>query len=173
MNWEVQECEFDHIAGVVGIKIAETAPLWDMERSPREGSKAKLYDHTEELVWRHLNVFLPSCEIRCRLPRGQCSKSGKGYRITPPWEGLSKHFTEAFETFALLLMREIPVLAVSRTLGRSDRGKKPESQPLARAYLSSSIFCHNIHVEAEYPDRLILSGCFPVCIPPKSRPSPE
>ena len=27
MNWEVQECEFDHIQGVVRIKIAETAHL--------------------------------------------------------------------------------------------------------------------------------------------------
>jgi hypothetical protein len=32
MNWEVQECEFDHIQGVVRIKIAETAHLWEMER---------------------------------------------------------------------------------------------------------------------------------------------
>ena len=37
MNWEVQECEFDHIQGVVRIKIAETAHLWEMERSPGEG----------------------------------------------------------------------------------------------------------------------------------------
>jgi hypothetical protein len=50
MNWEVQECEFDHIQGVVRIKIAETAHLWEMERSPGEGAKAKLYEHTEDLV---------------------------------------------------------------------------------------------------------------------------
>ena len=91
-----------------------------MELSPGEGAKANLYDHTEELVWRHLNVFEHSCEIRCRLPRGQCSKSGKVYRVTPPWEGLSKHFTKAFEAFALLLMREMPVLAVSRIVKETD-----------------------------------------------------
>ncbi len=85
----------------------------------REGT-AKLYDHTEELVWTHLNVFEHSCEIRCRLSRGQCSKSGNVYRITPPWEELSKHFTKAFEVFALFLMREMPVLAVSRIVKASD-----------------------------------------------------
>jgi transposase len=54
------------------------------------------------------------------LPRGQCSKSGKVYQIRPPWEGLSKHFTKAFGAFALLLMREMPVLAVSRIVKESD-----------------------------------------------------
>ena len=31
------------------------------------------------------------------------------YRVTPPWEGRSKHFTQEFEAFALTLMREMPV----------------------------------------------------------------
>lgn len=120
MNWEVLECEFDSRLGVVRIRIGETAHLWDVERSPGEGARVKLYDHTEELVWRHLNVFEHRCEIRCRLPRGRCTKSGKVYRVRPPWEGLSKHFTKAFEAFSLLLMREMPVLAVSRTVKETD-----------------------------------------------------
>jgi transposase len=64
MNWEVLECEFDSRLGVVRIRIGETAHLWDVERSPGEGARVKLYDHTEELVWRHLNVFERRCEIR-------------------------------------------------------------------------------------------------------------
>lgn len=120
MNWEVLECEFDSSLGVVRIRIGETAHLWDTERSPGEGARVKLYDHTEELVWRHLNVFEHRCEIRSRLPRGRCSKSGKVYRVRPPWEGLSKHFTKGFEALALLLMREMPVLAVSRMVKETD-----------------------------------------------------
>lgn len=120
MNWEVLECEFDSRLGVVRIRIGETAHLWDMERSPGEGARVKLYDHTEELAWRHLNVFEHRCEIRCRLPRGRCTKSGKVYRVKPPWEGLSKHFTKAFEALSLLLMREMPVLAVSRMVKETD-----------------------------------------------------
>ena len=120
MNWEVLECEFEKSEGIVRIRVGETQHLWESERSPGEGARVKLYDHTQELEWRHLNVFEHRCEIRCRLPRGQCTKTGKVYRVTPPWEGLSKHFMKAFEAFALLLMREIPVLAVSRKVKETD-----------------------------------------------------
>lgn len=78
------------------------------------------YDHTEELVWRHLNVFEHRCEIHCRLPRGKRTTTGQVYRVLPPWEGLSKHFTQAFEAMALLLMRQMPVAAVARHVGETD-----------------------------------------------------
>ena len=80
----------------------------------------KCYDHVEEMVWRHLNVFEHECEIRCLLPRGRCESTGKIYRVTPPWEGLSKHFTKSFEAMALLLLREMPVAAVGRIIGEHD-----------------------------------------------------
>ena len=119
-NWRVEECEFDKREGVVKLKIAETEELWKSQRSPEMGGKVKCYDHTEELVWRHLNVFEYKCEIRCRLPRAKCIESGKVYRIKPPWEGLSKHFTKGFEAMALILMREMPVAAVARHVRESD-----------------------------------------------------
>lgn len=119
MNWEVSECEYDRESGVVRLAIRETAQLWQSERSPA-GAEVRCYDHTEEVSWRHLNVFEHRCEIRCRLPRARCSKTGKIYRVRPPWEGLSKHFTKAFEVLALFLMREMPVAAVSRQLKEND-----------------------------------------------------
>jgi hypothetical protein len=66
------------------------------------------YYHTEVLTWRHLNVFQHRCEITCRLPRGKCRQCGHLFRVRPPWEGLSTHFTKEFEAFAILLMRETP-----------------------------------------------------------------
>jgi transposase len=119
MNWEVTECEYDRAEGVVRLAIKETEALWQQERSPA-GAAVSCYDHTEELSWRHLNVFEHHCEIRCRLPRGRCSQTGKVYRVRPPWEGLSKHFTKAFEVLALFLMREMPVAAVARQLKEND-----------------------------------------------------
>jgi len=119
LNWKVEECEFDRGEGIVRLKIAETEHLWEVERSPGAGARVVCYDHTEEMTWRHLNVFEHQCEIRCRLPRGRCSKSGKVYRVQPPWEGLSKHFTKAFEAMALLLMREMPVAVVGRHVGET------------------------------------------------------
>jgi hypothetical protein len=47
--------------------------------------------------------------IVCALRQGRRGDDGKVYRVTPPWEACSKHFTSEFETFALTLMREMPV----------------------------------------------------------------
>ncbi len=78
-------------------------------RCPEEGGLVFCYDHTEVLTWRHLNVFQHRCEITCRLPRCKCRQCGHIFRVRPPWEGLSTHFTKEFEAFALLLMREMPM----------------------------------------------------------------
>ena len=120
LNWKVEECEYKREEGVVSLRIVETEHLWESERSPGSGGRVKCYDHVGELVWRHLNVFEHRCEIRCRLPRGRCETSGKVYRVTPPWEGLSKHFTKAFEAMSLLLLREMPVAAAGRIIGEHD-----------------------------------------------------
>jgi transposase len=42
------------------------------------------------------------------------------FRVRPPWEGLSTHFTKEFEAFALLLMREMPVSKVAEVVGETD-----------------------------------------------------
>lgn len=120
-QWRVERCEYDmtETPGTVRIWVEETPALWALE-SVTAKEAVTAYDHTEELVWRHLNVFEHRCEIHCRLPRGVKSINGKVYRVTPPWEGLSKHFTQAFEAMALLLMRQMPVSAVARHVGETD-----------------------------------------------------
>ena len=83
MKCAVKECEFDREQGLVRLRIEETKELWESERSPEVGAKGSRYDHTEEMVWRHLNVFEHPCEIRCkfracsfRKPIGVCRCSG-------------------------------------------------------------------------------------------------
>ena len=68
-------------SGEVRLRIEETEHLWKVERSPDDGAEVACYDHTEEMVWRHLNVFEHKCEIRCRLPRARCSKTQKIVRV--------------------------------------------------------------------------------------------
>lgn len=98
--------------------------LWcgiaELTRCPVDGGLAFCYDHTEVLTWRHLNVFQHRCEITCRLPRGQCRQCGHLFRVRPPWEGLSTHFTKEFEAFALVLMREMPMSKVAEAVGETD-----------------------------------------------------
>ncbi len=57
LNWKVTECEFDRESGVVRLRIEETEHLWKVERSPNDGAEVACYDHTEEMVWRHLYLF--------------------------------------------------------------------------------------------------------------------
>jgi transposase len=116
----VVESRCERESGTVFLEIRETAKLWELVRCPKEGGYAFSYDHTEVLTWRHLNVFQHRCEITCRLPRGKCRQCGHIFRVRPPWEGLSTHFTKEFEAFALLLMREMPMSKVAEAVGETD-----------------------------------------------------
>ena len=120
LNWEVIESRFERESGTVFLEIRETPKLWELVRCPEEGGLVFCYDHTEVLTWRHLNVFQHRCEITCRLPRGKCRQCGHVFRVRPPWEGLSTHFTKEFEAFALLLMREMPMSKVGEAVGETD-----------------------------------------------------
>jgi transposase len=104
----------------VFLEIREPPKLWEWVRCPQAGGFVFCYDHTEVLLWRHLNVFQHRCEITRRLPRGKCRQCGHVFRVRPPWEGLSTHFTKAFEAFALLLLREMPRTQVAAAAGETD-----------------------------------------------------
>jgi transposase len=67
------------------------------------------------------NVFNKECVIVSALPRGRRPQDGKIYRVTPPWEGRSKHFSREFEAFALTLMRKMPVKKAGEILGETDQ----------------------------------------------------
>ena len=120
LNWEVIESRFERESGTVFLEIRETPKLWELVRCPKDGGLIFCYDHTEMLTWRHLNVFQHRCEITCRLPRGKCRQCGHVFRVRPPWEGLSAHFTKGFEAFALVLMREMPMSKVAEAVGETD-----------------------------------------------------
>src|SRR5437870_9519380 len=120
LDWEVIESRFERESGTVFLEIRETPKLWESLRCPKDGGWVFCYDHTEERTWRHLNVFQYRCEITCRLPRGKCRQAGHVFRVRPPWEGLSTHFTKEFEAFALLLMREMPVSKVAEMVDETD-----------------------------------------------------
>jgi len=117
--WRVAEARFEASSSTFVLRVEETAELWP-EESARAGTRVTCHDHVEPMEWRHLNVFNKECVIVCALPRGRRGDDGKVYRVTPPWEGRSKHFTQEFEAFALTLMREMPVKRAGQILGESD-----------------------------------------------------
>jgi transposase len=118
-EWQVTDCRFDENNGVF-LEIKETPGLWEKLRCPKDDGEVFCYDHTEALEWRHLNVFEHHCHIRCHLPRAKCRQCGHIHRVCPPWEGLSKHFTQAFEAYALLLAREMPIKRAAAMVEETD-----------------------------------------------------
>jgi len=117
-EWQVSHCAFDPATGEARVTVEERPAFWAAE-SERQRQPVRPYDHTTDLEWRHLNVFEHRCLLRCRLPRAR-KPDGSVYRVQPPWEGLCKHFTKAFEAMALLLLREMTVAATARALGEHD-----------------------------------------------------
>jgi len=126
-GWRVSRATYDDAQGRFEIHVAETPKLWEQE-SARMKCAVRGYDHVPRMEWRHLNVFNKESVIICELPRGRYLDYGdslhgtqKIYRVTPPWEGRSKHFTQDFEAFALTLMREMPVKRAGEILGETDQ----------------------------------------------------
>jgi len=119
-SWTVIRTEFEVKEQTFVICVQETERLWP-EESQRCGQEVTCYDHVEAMQWRHLNVFNKECVIVCALPRGKRKNDGAVYRVTPPWEGRSKHFTKEFEAFALTLAREMPVKKAGEILGETDQ----------------------------------------------------
>ena len=119
-SWKVIRADYEEEKETFVLCVSETEALWVVE-SAKAGQPVICYDHVDPMQWRHLNVFQKECVIVSALPRGRRSNSGEIYRVTPPWEGRSKHFTKEFEAFALTLMREVPVKKAGEILGETDK----------------------------------------------------
>lgn len=120
LNWEVTECEYNGKYGSISIHVKETVRLWESERCPKCGGLVRGYDHTESMRWRHTDCFEHRSDLEARLPRGKCKGCGHIYRVRPPWEGKSKHFTKGFEAFALVLAREMPMARLAGVTNETD-----------------------------------------------------
>lgn len=104
------------------IQVEETAQVWAEQKCTQCGSGSVAgYDHAPERRWRHLNVCQLQSEIVCALPRGQCRECGSVFTVRAPWEGRGRGFTQEFEAFALVLMREMPVKKAGEILGETDQ----------------------------------------------------
>ena len=132
-SWQVVRTDYEEANQTFVICVQETARLWEQE-SQQWGQPVRCYDHVEPMQWRHLNVFNKECVIVTALPRGKRQTDGAIYRVTPPWEGRSKHFTKEFEAFALTLMREMPVKKAGEIMGETD----PRLWRMLRAHVEAA-----------------------------------
>lgn len=67
------------------------------------------------IAWRHLNFSQHHCYITADVPRIKCNDHGVK-KIISPWARKGSKFTLLFEQAALMLVREMPVLAAGRII---------------------------------------------------------
>ena len=83
------------------------------------GKACKAHDFAE-FTWRHLNFFQHHCYVTAKVPRTDCPEHGV-LRIDVPWAREGSRFTLLFEQVAIMLVREMPVLAAARIIGITDQ----------------------------------------------------
>ena len=86
---------------------------------PECGKACPAHDFADK-TWRHLNFFQHHCYLHARVPRTKCPEHGVK-RIEVPWARPGSDFPLLFEQAAMSLVKEMPVLAVSRQLEISDK----------------------------------------------------
>ena len=86
---------------------------------PECGKECKAHDF-KDFTWRHLNFFQHHCYLTAAVPRVKCEEHGYP-RVQVPWARKGSEFTLLFEQAALMLVREMPVLAAARKMEITDK----------------------------------------------------
>lgn len=114
--WKITKIEFHEDGG--DIKVFVDFPRGSVFSCPACGKEVKAYDTTEK-EWRHLNFFQYACYLVVRVPRTDCPDDGI-LQIDVPWAREGADFTFLFESFAMTLVREMPVNKVSKIIKVDD-----------------------------------------------------
>jgi len=77
---------------------------------------AKPYDTSED-TWRHLNFFQYGTYLHARVPRVQCPRGCGVKRVEVAWARPDSGFTQLFEAYLMILLREMPVATVAGMVG--------------------------------------------------------
>lgn len=104
--WHVERAEFDEEKREVHIYVEarKTAKY----PCPKCGKLCKRYDDEEtERVWRHGDVVFFPCYVHCRRPRIKCGN--ETHVVTAPWARAGSRYTLLFESYAMLLVKSMPV----------------------------------------------------------------
>jgi transposase len=114
--WMITKVEFDEGGGT--IRVFVDFPRGSMFSCPACGKAVKAYDTTVK-EWRHLSFFQYACYLVVRVPRIDCPHDGI-LQIEVPWARDGADFTFLFESFAMTLVREMPVNRVSQIINVDD-----------------------------------------------------
>jgi transposase len=114
--WQIEKIDFDEQAGIIRVYL--DFPRGSEFCCPSCGKRVKAYD-TKDKEWRHLNFFQYACYLVVRVPRIDCPVDGV-LQVEVPWAREGADFTFLFESFAMTLVREMPVNKVSQIIKVDD-----------------------------------------------------
>lgn len=116
LPWKITRIEFADKQGRIRVFI--DFHRGSKFRCPKCNKEVTAYDTTEK-TWRHLNFFQYECYLVVRVPRVDCTEDGI-LRVELPWARSNADFTLLFESFAMILCREMPVNKVSQIIKVDD-----------------------------------------------------
>ena len=87
---------------------------------------------TEPHTWRHLNFFQHEAYLHARVPRVKCPEHGVK-QVQVPWARGRSDFTLLFEALVMALVKEMPVKAIARLVGRARHEDLAGRAPLRRS----------------------------------------
>ncbi|WP_087721083.1 ISL3 family transposase [Salinicola salarius] len=117
--WILKDQHLDTAVSPHRLDLYVEAERGSLYPCPECGKACPAHDFADK-TWRHLNFFQHHCYLHARVPRTKCPEHGVK-RIEVPWARPGSDFTLLFEQAAMSLVKEMPVLAVSRQLEISDK----------------------------------------------------
>jgi len=100
-EWVITNIESNHKTQEVFLDVEYVS---DHYEDPLSLTPAKLYDHTEARVWRHLDILHYKSYVRCRIPRVLCA-DGKVRQISIGWANKHDRHTFSFEIKVIDLLK--------------------------------------------------------------------
>lgn len=98
--WEVTKVDLSTEQLRVDIHVTH---IGESACCPECGLSCRLYDHSPERTWRHLDTMQFETILHCRPPRVECKEHGVK-TASIPWAGKHSRFTQLFEAFAVNVM---------------------------------------------------------------------
>jgi transposase len=106
--WRIERTEFDEVKREVHVYVS--AQKTAAYPCPECGEMSARYDEEEtERIWRHGAVVFFPCYVHCRRPRIKCKKCGKLHVVRAPWARPNSRDSLLFESYAMLLVKFMPV----------------------------------------------------------------
>ncbi|WP_077296206.1 ISL3 family transposase [Virgibacillus pantothenticus] len=119
--WYIHSCIFDEIKQQldVYIKVDKDTLLSCSECGAENQRFFDIADY--DRTWRHLNFLEYPCYVHAEHPRTDCENCGKKRRVHIPWAIKPRaSFTKLFDAWIMMLVKDMPMNAVSRLVGEHD-----------------------------------------------------